>query len=75
MRSGFLNTVLGLRIAALFVGEWNRQDNGSRGSCHDHGLNLLRVDLSTVVNKYIGVTEKNYIGYLTQLKGEARSCF
>ena len=51
----------GLGISALFAGaERHRQDDGRRGagatSC---GLDLYRIDLSSVVSKYIGETEKN----------------
>ena len=51
----------GLGISALFAGrERHRQDHGRRSasptSC---GSTLYRIDLSAVVSKYIGETEKN----------------
>jgi hypothetical protein len=50
----------GLSIAALFEGESGTgKTMAAEAIANDLGLNLLRVDLSTVVSKYIGETEKN----------------
>ena len=51
----------GLGISALFAGrERHRQDDGRRGARRTSSrLDLYRIDLSQVVSKYIGETEKN----------------
>ena len=50
----------GLGIAALFEGESGTgKTMAAEAIANDLGLNLLRVDLSTVVSRYIGETEKN----------------
>ena len=51
----------GLGITALVRrGQRHRQDDGRRGDRrHELGLDLYRIDLSAVVSKYIGETEKN----------------
>ena len=58
---------LGLRAVALAAGSvalfsgavGHRQDAGRRGVAGELGLDLYKVDLSAVVSKYIGETEKN----------------
>ena len=62
LRVGLRATVArtqGLKV--LFAGEsGHRQDDGRRRcSPRELGLDLFRVDLATVVSKYIGETEKN----------------
>jgi hypothetical protein len=50
----------GLSINALFAGESGAgKTMAAEVIANDLGLNLYRIDLSSVVNKYIGETEKN----------------
>lgn len=50
----------GLGISALFSGESGTgKTMASEVIAHELGLDLYRIDLSQVVNKYIGETEKN----------------
>ena len=50
----------GLGISALFAGvERHRQDDGGRGAGRRARARPLSIDLSSVVSKYIGETEKN----------------
>jgi hypothetical protein len=50
----------GLSINALFAGESGvGKTMAAEVIANDLGLNLYRIDLSSVVNKYIGETEKN----------------
>ena len=50
----------GLSINALFAGESGTgKTMAAEVIANDLGLNLYRIDLSAVVNKYIGETEKN----------------
>ena len=51
----------GLGVTALFAGDVrHRQDPGGRGAGRaSSALDLYRIDLSQVVSKYIGETEKN----------------
>ena len=46
-------------VAALFVGEARAATTAAAVVAHDLGRDLYRVDLSAVVSKYIGETEKN----------------
>jgi AAA+ superfamily predicted ATPase len=50
----------GLGISALFAGDSGTgKTMAAEALAHDLRLNLYRIDLSAVVNKYIGETEKN----------------
>jgi SpoVK/Ycf46/Vps4 family AAA+-type ATPase len=50
----------GFGISAMFVGESGTgKTMAAEVIANDLGLNLYRIDLSAVVNKYIGETEKN----------------
>lgn len=58
---GFAKKVAyGVGISALFYGESGTgKSMAAEALAYELGLDLIRVDLSTVVNKYIGETEKN----------------
>lgn len=52
--------IRGLGISALFAGESGTgKTMASEVLAHELGLDLYKIDLSKVVNKYIGETEKN----------------
>ncbi len=55
--------------------ERHRQDDGRRGDRRELDLDVYRVDLSQLVSKYIGETEKNLRSRIsTPRKEAARSC-
>ena len=61
----------GRGISALFAGPTrHRQDDGGRGARQRRSdLDLYRIDLAGVVNKYIGETEKNLRADLRRRRG------
>jgi hypothetical protein len=62
--------VLGRGLTALFTGDpGTGKTMAAQVLAHELGLDLFRVDLSRVMSKYIGETEKN----LSQLFDEARA--
>lgn len=62
--------VLGQGLTALFAGEpGTGKTMAAQVLAHELGLDLFRVDLSRVMSKYIGETEKN----LSQLFDDARA--
>ncbi|EDT37254.1 AAA ATPase central domain protein [Burkholderia ambifaria MEX-5] len=61
LADGFLKKlVYGVGISALFHGDpGTGKSMAAEALAYELGVDLIRVDLSTVVNKYIGETEKN----------------